>query len=404
MPERARCSGASASRSWFWYIISPSVTSYPSRPASTLASVDLPEPLGPMMACTSPALISRSMPLRMALPSTFTLRFLILSISLNSHFKFDLADAAFEAHAQQILRLARELHRQLLDDLLAEAVDDHRHRVFRGAAALLAIEHLNVANLGGGGLVRDLGRRVLHLDVRKRVRAALVAEQQRIALGVIARAGRTLQFLHEAAIGVLAVAGRDALRNEGAAGVLAEVDHHGAGVDLCPRDLRVRAAAGTALGHVVVDAAAALRVAGIPVLHRRIFDLCVFERDELDHRGVQLILVAHRRGAAFEIAHVGALVGDDQRALELAGVGGIDAEIGRELHWAAHAFRDVDGGAVTEYRGVERRVEVVAGRHDRAEVLLDEIGILAHRLGEGTEDHALLCQFIFERRRDRDAV
>ena len=51
---------------------------------------------------------------------------------------------------------------------------------------------------------------------------------------------------------------------------------------------------------------------------------------DLDHRGVQLVLVAHRRGAAFEVGDVAALVGDDQGALELAGVLGIDAEIGAD--------------------------------------------------------------------------
>jgi hypothetical protein len=44
----------------------------------------------------------------------------------------------------------------------------------------------------------------------------------------------------------------------------------------------------------------------------------VVQRHQLDHRGVQLVLVAHRRGAAFEVAHVAALVGDDEGALELA--------------------------------------------------------------------------------------
>ena len=84
-------------------------------------------------------------------------------------------------------------------------------------------------------------------------------------------------------------------------------------------ELRPRQA--PALGDEVVDAADAVLVTGIPVLHRRVFDLGVVQRDQLDHRGVQLILVAHRRGAAFEIAHISCrLVSDDQRALELAGV------------------------------------------------------------------------------------
>ena len=102
-----------------------------------------------------------------------------------------------------------------------------------------------------------------------------------------------------------------------------------------------RPCAQAALGDEVVDAALAFLVAGVPVLDRRVLDRRVVVRDELDDRGVQLVLVAHRRGAAFEVADVRAFVGDDQRALELPGVLGVDAEVGRQLHRAAHALGDV---------------------------------------------------------------
>ena len=164
------------------------------------------------------------------------------------------------------------------------------------------------------------------------------------------------------------------------------------------------AAAIAALGDEVVDAALAFGVAGIPVLHRRIFDLGVVERDELDHRGVQLVLVAHRRRAAFEVAHIGALVGDDQRALELAGVLLVDAEIGRQLHRAAHARRHVDERAVGEHRRVERREIVVGHRHHRAEILLHQFGMLADRLRDRHEHHAGLLQLFLEGRRDRHRI
>ena len=164
------------------------------------------------------------------------------------------------------------------------------------------------------------------------------------------------------------------------------------------------AAAVAALGDEVVDAALAVGVARIPVLHRRIFDLGVVERDQLDHRGVELVLVAHRRGAAFEIAHVGALVGDDQRALELAGVLLVDAEIGRQLHRAAHARRHVDERAVGEHRRVERGEEIVGGRHHGAEILLHQIGMLAQRLRDRHEDHAGLLQLRLEGGRDRNRI
>src|ERR1041385_7006169 len=73
-----------------------------------------------------------------------------------------------------------------------------------------------------------------------------------------------------------------------------------------------------------VNAAAPLFVTRIPVLNRRVLDLRVIERDQLDDGGVQLVFIAHRRRAAFEIADVAAFVRDDERALELSGGRGID--------------------------------------------------------------------------------
>src|SRR5690606_28653557 len=203
----------------------------------------------------------------------------------------------------------------------------------------------------GGRLVLDAAGRVLYLDVRERVGAALVAHQQRVALGVIARVLRSLEHLDQAAIGLLAAPRRDALRHDGAAGVAAAVDHLGAGVGLLPvvgqrhraeladgvvalenharalpgdgraglplgpGNLGVLAAAGAPLGDDVVDAALAVLVARVPVLHRRVLDLRVLHGAQLDPGRVQLVLVAHGRRAALEVADVAALVGDDEGAL-----------------------------------------------------------------------------------------
>src|SRR5258705_6653796 len=117
----------------------------------------------------------------------------------------------------------------------------------------------------------------------------------------------------ETAIGVLRDAGGDALGDDPAGGVLAEMNHLGAGIDLLvavrnrdrvklaarviaaqdaarifpgdrrsgldlgPGDLRIVAAAVATLGDEIVDAAFAFGIAGIPVLHRRIFDLGIVE-------------------------------------------------------------------------------------------------------------------------------
>src|SRR3546814_4589181 len=77
-----------------------------------------------------------------------------------------------------------------------------------------------------------------------------------------------------------------------------------AGFDLRPRHLAALALAEGALGHEIIDAAEPLGIAGIPVLHRRIFDLGIVERYQFDHRGVELVFVAHRRGAAFEVGDI----------------------------------------------------------------------------------------------------
>src|SRR3546814_9519425 len=78
----------------------------------------------------------------------------------------------------------------------------------------------------------DGGAGVLHLDVGEGVRAAFLADEQRVALGVVARAVGGSRHLDQAAVGVLAAAGADALADDLALGALADVDHLGAGVGL----------------------------------------------------------------------------------------------------------------------------------------------------------------------------
>ena len=67
MPALPRMSGSHSVMSSPWNLIDPPVTSY-SGLSSTLAKVDLPEPLGPMRAWTSPAATVRSTPLRISIP------------------------------------------------------------------------------------------------------------------------------------------------------------------------------------------------------------------------------------------------------------------------------------------------------------------------------------------------
>src|SRR5690606_10382202 len=82
----------------------------------------------------------------------------------------------------------------------------------------------------------------------------------------------------------------------------------------------------------------------------------------------------------------------------------VDAEIRGKLHRAAYAFRHVHEGAVAEHRGVQRRVEVVADRHDAAEVFAYQLGVVLHGFGDRAEDHARFGQLLLERGGDGDAV
>src|SRR6267143_4779373 len=301
----------------------PCVTVYAGWPAKTWASVLLPEPLGPMMACTSPAWTRSVTPRRISFPSAAAWRSVISSSGS--------ANGSLQADAQQVLGFHGELHRQFLEDFLAEAVDDHRDGVLGGEATLLAVKDLILADLRGGRLVLHDRRAVAHVDVGEGVGAALVPDEHRVALRIIPRPLGALQDLHQAAVRVLAAAGGDPLGDDRRPGVLPDVDHLGAGIgllavvghrhrvelpdrvvaledaagvlprdrgpglDLRPGALGVLPRALAALGDEVVNAAAPLLVAGVPVLDRRVLDGGVVQSDELDDGGVQLVLVAHRR-------------------------------------------------------------------------------------------------------------
>ena len=119
---------------------------------------------------------------------------------------------------------------------------------------------------------------------------------------------------------------------------------------------------------------------------------------------MQLVLIAHGRRAAFQVAHRGAFGGDDQGALELAGLGGVDAKVSRQFHRAAHARRHVDEGAVGEHRRIQRREKIIARRHHAAEIAFDEFRVIAHRIGERTENDPGLAELFLEGRRHRHAV
>ena len=119
---------------------------------------------------------------------------------------------------------------------------------------------------------------------------------------------------------------------------------------------------------------------------------------------MQLIFITHGRGTPLQIADMTALVGNDQGAFELTGIGLVNSKVRGELHGTANAFGDVDKRAVTEDGTVQSRVEIVFARHDAAQMFSNKIRILLHRFRYGAEQHTRFRQFFAESGRYGDRV
>ena len=208
------------------------------------------------------------------------------------------------------------------------------------------------------------------------------------------RARRVRRGVHHLGAGVLVLAlARERDGQRLAAGVLAhQVDggvlHRQLGADVAVDPLHRRAGlAGGPLGDQVVDVVR-------PVLDGRVAAAAALLHDDLDDRGVQRVRAVDRRGAALDVVHVGVLVDDDQGPLELAHVLGVDPEVGLQRDVDVHALRHVDERAAGPHRGVQRGELVVTGRDDGAEVLPEDLLVLAQRGVGVDEDDALLLEVL----------
>ena len=81
---------------------------------------------------------------------------------------------------------------------------------------------------------------------------------------------------------------------------------------------------------------------GRPVLNGGVGDPGSRLDHDLHHRRVQRIGAVHRCRTALDVVHLGTLVGNDQGALKLTHVLGIDAEVGLQRHFDLDAGRHVD--------------------------------------------------------------
>src|SRR4030095_4772484 len=103
-----------------------------------------------------------------------------------------LADAAFETHAQKLLRFHGKLHRQLPKHLFAEAIDDQSHCMLLRNPALPAVKKLILADLRGRSFMLHLRRAVQYLEVGEGMSATLIPKQQRVTVRIITRTGSAL--------------------------------------------------------------------------------------------------------------------------------------------------------------------------------------------------------------------
>ena len=244
----------------------------------------------------------------------------------------------------------------------------------------------------------DVG--LVDLDVRVRVGARLLVEDERVADDLRLRADGALRHLQQPAVAGAAAVLRDRLRRDHGRRARRDVDDLAAGVLVlalaAERDrehLAVRALAHQPDRRVlhrhlraevpvdplhrrvlVGDGALRDEVVDVvrPVLDRRVAAAPAALHDDLDDRRVQRVGRVDRRRAALDVVHVRVLVDDDQRALELAHVLRVDAEVGLERHLDPHARRHVDERAARPDGGVQRRELVVVLRDDRPDVLLDD--------------------------------
>ena len=92
--------------------------------------------------------------------------------------------------------------------------------------------------------------------------------------------------------------------------------------------------------------------------------------------------------------HLGPFLDDDQGTLELPHVLGVDPEVGLQRDVHLDTGRHVDERPAAPDRRVEGGELVVLDRDDRAEVLLDQVGILAQRRVGVDEDDPLLLEVL----------
>ena len=152
----------------------------------------------------------------------------------------------------------------------------------------------------------------------------------------------------------------------------------------------------TAFGNEVIDSAFAVGVTRVPVLHRGVFYFCIIQSNQFYNGSMQLIFITHGRGAPFQVTNVAAFVGNNKCALKLACITFVNPKIGGEFHGTAHAFRNVNKGAITKYSAVHGCIKIIFLRYNATKVFFYQLRVFFYRFGYGTKNYARFFQFFPE--------
>ena len=144
----------------------------------------------------------------------------------------NLSYGAFEGDLEKFLGFYGKLHRQFVHHFFGVAVDDESDGIFDANAALLTVEELVLVNLGSCCFVFDGRCRIRDNHIGESVSTAFIAEQQTVALAVIAGIFRLVTHFDESAVSVLAVTCGDTLGDNTAARVFADMNHLGSCIGL----------------------------------------------------------------------------------------------------------------------------------------------------------------------------
>ena len=250
------------------------------------------------------------------------------------------------------------------------------------------------------------------------VGAAVGVDQQGIALGVVLAAFEVFGNVDLAAIGAAASADADGFADDVGSRLIGGVDHLGAGVlvlaivgegdadDFAAGAFALHDHAGIfhrqAAADVAVDpfhfrilmgdAAFGDEIEHVvgPILDGDVLDLGALHGHQFHDRTVEGAGGELRRGAAFHVHHFRAFIHDDEGALELAKVFGVDAEVGLQRVFHLHALRHVDEGPAGKDCAVEGGELVVAGGDDFAEPRTENLRVFLQAFGTVDENHALI--------------